>query len=105
MIEHTVATSRHAVLSCIRMLALLPYPHVLGIMPTPTVLGDSELAVSAQTGAILPAPCFRLSPCCAVQTAAHALIRAAAYTKCGVECPPKLRAAQLRCLLKWNGRW
>ena len=56
------------------MLALLPDPHVLGIVTTSAVLVHWKLAPRTQSRTILTATRLGLQPCCAVQAAAHALI-------------------------------
>ena len=87
------------------MRTLIPYPHVLSIMPATAATGYWKLTARTQPRAILPTTGLSLRPRRAVQTAAHAHVGAAAYAERRVECPAKLRTAELRCLLEWSRRW
>ena len=93
MSKHTVATSRHAMLLGIGMLALLPHPHELCVVAAATVLGYSELAKRAQSSAILTAACLSLAPSCVMQAAANALVRVTTNAKRRIKSPTKLGAA------------
>ena len=75
------------------MLAGLPYPNASGIVPTTAALCNRKLSPRTKASTVLLAACQRLSPRCFVQTAAHAVERAAAYAKLVVVGPAQLRAA------------
>ena len=77
------------------VLALLPYPHVLGIVTATTPLVDLKLVAGAKASAVLPAAALGFKPCRFVKAAAHALIRATADAKRCVKRPPELCASLL----------
>ena len=77
------------------VLALLPHPHVLGIVTATTPLVDLKLVAGAQTSAVLPAAALGFKPCCLMEAAAHAPIRATADAKRCVKRPPELCARLL----------
>ena len=72
------------------VLALLPHPHVLGIVTATTPLIDQKLGLGTETSAVLPAAGFGLDPCRVVQAAAHTYVGAAANAEGRVESPSKL---------------
>ena len=72
------------------VLALLPHPHVLGIVAASAPLIDRQFGLCTQASAVLPAAGFGLDPRRVVQAAAHPDSRATAYTECRVESPSKL---------------
>ena len=90
-----IAASSNAVLLSICMLALLPYPHVLRVVAAAAAMIDWKLSKRAKTCAVLAATRLSLRPCSAVQAAAHALVRAAAYAKRRIIRPTQLRAAEV----------
>ena len=72
------------------VLALLPHPHVLGIVAATAALVDQKLGLCTKSGSVLPAAGFGLDPCRVVQAAAHTYVGAAANAEGRVESPPKL---------------
>ena len=78
------------------VLALLPHPHVLGIVTATTPLVDLKLVAGAKASAVLTAAALGFKPCCLMEAAAHAPIRATADAKRGVVRPAKLRATEDR---------
>ena len=95
VIELTIATSGQMMLLRVCVLALLPNPHMIGVMPAASVHGHRKLTQRAQTGAVLTAPSLCLSPSCIIQAPTHVQIRLAAHAKRRVERPPQLRATEL----------
>ena len=55
----------------VSVVAFLPDPHELGVMPAAAVLVDWQLLARAQTRAILETARVGLIPRCLVQAAAH----------------------------------
>ena len=76
------------------MLALLPYPDVLGIVTATAPLIDRQFGLCTQTSAVLSAAGFRLLPCRLMKAAAHTYIGASADSIRGIEGPTKLRASK-----------
>ena len=77
------------------VLTLLPHPHVLGIVTATTPLVDLKLVAGAKASAVLPAAALGFKPCCLMEAAAHAPIRATTDAKRCVKRPPELCARLL----------
>ena len=73
-----------------RMLALLPHPHELGVVPAAAALCDGQLGACAQPGSVLSAARLGFDPSRIVQAASHACGRASAHAEGRVEGPPQL---------------
>ena len=104
VVATTIGDLTHALASRVLMrahewrhlvLALLPHPHVLGIVTAATPLVDLKLVAGAKASAVLPAAALGFKPCRFVKAAAHAPIRATTDAKRCVKRPPELCARLL----------
>ena len=75
------------------MLALLPHPHVFGIVAAAAALVDGQLATCTKASAVLAATGFGLEPRGVMQTTANPGVRRTTDAKCRIKRPSELRAA------------
>ena len=79
----------------VRVLALLPDPNQLVVVTAAAAVVDGQLLPRAKASAVLPAAALGFKPCCLMEAAAHAPIRATTDAKRCVKRPPELCARLL----------